>query len=147
VRVSSRLLLLLLLLLFFTVSLLVRHTTGGSDKYACAWLCDLLQLAEQTSATSFRVLLDAREHNCESLLHTSLAQAQGPAFVCVLEGTTLDKSALAAALNATTAAGKLAISGFGFPRPGKGLISLFHVTDCLQVQCTISMHVICRCIL
>ncbi|KAG5176706.1 hypothetical protein JKP88DRAFT_265343 [Tribonema minus] len=116
---------------------------AAAGKYDAAWLCELLEVAESAGATGVRILLDARDQPDESLLHPALAAAQRAAFVIVLEGAVLGTEPLMALLRWRTNA-QWAWAG-GFPAFGPGLLSLFHVADCLQVFSGGAYHVFDPC--
>ncbi|KAK4746859.1 hypothetical protein SAY87_025896 [Trapa incisa] len=60
----------------------------GGDEFL---LFDLLELADCCKAKKLHVIVDKREHHCESLLQQNLAEFQGPGLVVILEGVTLSR--------------------------------------------------------
>ncbi|KAM4120132.1 hypothetical protein ACJW30_03G110200 [Castanea mollissima] len=54
-------------------------------------LFDLLELADCCKATKLHLIIDKREHSCQSLLQHNLGDFQGPALVAILEGVSLSR--------------------------------------------------------
>ncbi|KAK6931871.1 hypothetical protein RJ641_003664 [Dillenia turbinata] len=58
----------------------------GEDEFL---LFDLLELADCCKAKKLHLIIDRREHPCQSLLQHNLGEFQGPAVVAILEGAIL----------------------------------------------------------
>ncbi|CAN0493807.1 unnamed protein product, partial [Discosporangium mesarthrocarpum] len=73
-------------------------------------------------------------HPTQSLLHPALAEVQGPSLCIVLPGRTLGSDDLMHLLSPNgRESGGVVGEERGKPWMGKGLRSLFALTDCLQV--------------
>lgn len=91
-------------------------------------LYDLLELADCCKAKKVHLILDRREHQCQSLLQHNLGDFQGPALVVILEGANLSRDEVA---------------GLQFLPPwrlrgdtmnyGLGLLSCFSISDFVSV--------------
>lgn len=113
---------------------------------------DLLALSDALGAKGFHVVYDERMHPRESLMHPGLLEAQGPSIVVFMDGPTFstedimrliapgtilpplvdDKNA-----SATSSPFKAPPTHSNemkmYPHSGKGLLSCFTATDCLQI--------------
>lgn len=77
-----------------------------------------------------------QEYPQQSLLHPALADTQGPSVCVVLPGKKITPEQLVDMLTPSPKpwGGNTGGDGFGRPPVGDGIMALFAVTDCLQVQ-------------
>ena len=97
---------------------------------------DVFEVAEFLGCASLSVVWDAHSYPGSSLLHPSLAALQGPALLFALHGVALSPEQLLALTNPTRVWTDAPLAGPPVRGPaalGPGLLSAFHVTDCMQV--------------
>lgn len=129
---------------------------------------DFLSLADSLQCDGIHFFYDQRTYANESLLHPGLANTQGPALLCFLEGNVVDSEVITKLLSTPDVMGGDTVHNSSpwspgnsgdvegelstinkilgrYPKPGKGLASAFVISDCVEILSGDSFYVYDPC--